>query len=108
MKQNVKVTLEEISLYDIFDCESPDQVAEKMKLLAIKYAGFQHLHFDIHTYYEDTTCVLRGERLETDEEYSERLKYEKKVEETAAKRKANKEQKDRELYEQLKEKYEDN
>lgn len=82
----------------------PDKVINKIKEIQDKYKD-RDIYFYVDSYYESTNLQLREKRLETDKEYADRLKIERKQELARQKAKKKKEEKERTEYERLKKKF---
>lgn len=106
-KKTVKNYLYELNMYDTFDGQTIDQIVINLRAIKQNYLDSE-LTLDVsYGGYDDGYSInLLEERLETDEEYKERLAQEAKSKARVAKLKADKEEKDRKEYERLKKKFE--
>ncbi len=75
----------EIFRFNNWDIELPVEDALKFiskQIIEAENKGYTKLNFDHSSDYDDNSIlVLKGTRLETDEEYNDRIKFEKKQEE---------------------------
>jgi hypothetical protein len=107
-RKEVTVTIEScVSLYDILDYNTPDEVIQKMEEYKRAYQD-RKIKFDVQTYGHDggVEIVLKETRLETDKEYDRRIKAEQKEEERLKAAMAKTDEKERKEYERLKKKFE--
>jgi len=76
MKQEIKVRDIDISIFDLIDGKTPDQVKAELDRITNDNISYIRegctLRFDVSCYYDDTELSLRITRQETDEEYAER------------------------------------
>lgn len=70
--------------------------------------GYLSVWFEYYQYYDDSSVDVMGKRYETDKEYQDRLKEEKRVAERNKKTKEKREASERATLEKLKKKYESN
>jgi hypothetical protein len=107
-RKEVTVTIEScVSLYDILDCKTPDEVIQKMEEFKEAYQD-RKIGFGVEHYGYDggLEIVLQETRLETDKEYDRRIKAEQKEEERLKAAMAKTDEKERKEYERLKKKFE--
>jgi hypothetical protein len=95
-----------VSLYDILDCNTPDEVIRVMEEYKQRYQD-RKISFGIQSYGYDggVEVILLETRPETDREYNKRIKAEQKEEERMKAAWAKTEEKERKEYERLKKKY---
>ena len=117
-KQNAqkrKQVVDTTSIVNIdLDTYTIDDVIKRLNELKNRFGG--EAQFDIYTYdcngYYDQDTRIKTLRLETDDEYNARLEKNAKALKTKrnnlAKKKREKEEKDRELYAKLKKKFDNN
>lgn len=89
-KQLVRVQIPEyLSLYDMVDGQTPQDIITRMNQLLIKHAAFEKLTFDANYSYDGDLpeITLYGERPENKEERRERLDFNRKVKAFAAQKK---------------------
>ena len=94
--------LEVFPLYD-FDGLEVSSAVNKLNVLYGRYRNYSHLTINISC--EDTLQII-GERLETDEEYAERMERHRRFHRSKEDKKAEKERKEKEMYLKLKNKFE--
>jgi hypothetical protein len=84
-----------------------EEITKKKDELISHCPNADIIGYTLNTYYEDGTCLeIHYNREETDEEYNSRLKSEALEEKRKKQNKKAKEQKELELYQKLKKKYE--
>lgn len=83
-------------------------VASNIRHLKDEYIGYKDLRIEPNRVEDEIEFDLYGTRLETDKEYVGRLEFEKSMEEHKKRKLKEEEQEERELYETLKKKYEQN
>jgi len=87
---------------------TPEKIKQTIDEIASKYSS--DIKFELHEYGYDggvDLCVVYDD-YETDKEYVGRLEFEKSMEEHKKRKLKEEEQEERELYETLKKKYEQN
>jgi hypothetical protein len=96
-----------VSLYDILDERSPDEVIQAMEMYKHQYLD-RRIKFSVEPYGYDggSQLFLIETRLENDQEYNQRIKAEKKEEERKKAAKIKAEAKELKEYERLKKKFE--
>lgn len=106
-KQVTETLNDYVSLYDILDCNTPDEVIQVMEVYKQEYQG-RKISFSVQSYGYDggTDVVILETRLETDQECAKRIKAEQKEEERVKAAKAKSVEKERKEYERLKKKFE--
>jgi glycogen synthase len=107
-RKEVTVTLDSsVSLYDILDCNTPDEVIQAMEEYKQRYQG-RKISFGVRSYGYDggVEVVILETRSETDREYDKRIKAEQKDQERMKAVKAKTDEKERKEYERLKKKFE--
>lgn len=106
-RREVTVTLDRsVSLYDILDCNTPDEVIQVMEEYKQRYQG-RKINFGVQSYGYDggVEVVILETRPETDREYDKRIKAEQKEQERMKAAKAKSVEKERKEYERLKKKF---
>ena len=88
MKQDLNVTSYYVSLYDLLDGKTPEQVKTELDSMLNNYIVYIRegckLTFDVDQGYDGgTELKLRITRKETDEEYANRLNEEKTIKDKA-------------------------
>jgi hypothetical protein len=103
-RQQVENLVEELSLYDLFDC-SADETIDQIVALKSKYSG--KIRFTVESWDDYYTIAVRESRLETDDEYEDRLECQENVLKKWGWGKSQKTKEDRERaeYERLKKKF---
>lgn len=102
-KKYVKERVEGVSRYS-FEGPVIDVISKLKKLLKAGEArGYSNIELEYDWY--DKDYDLKGERLETDKEFERRLKRRESARKAAETKKADKEVKEKKLYDRLKEKY---
>jgi hypothetical protein len=107
-RKEVTVTIDSsVSLYDILDCNTPDEVIQAMEEYKQLYQG-RKISFGVESYGYDggVEVVIRETRPETDREYNKRIKAEQKEQERMKAAMAKSVEKERKEYERLKKKFE--
>jgi hypothetical protein len=96
-----------VSLYDILDDCTPDEVIQAMEEYKQRYEG-RKIKFSVEPYGYDggSQLFLIETRLETDREYNKRIKAEQKERERMKAIKAKSDEKELKEYERLKKKFE--
>ena len=106
-RKEVTETLDiSVSLYDILDCNTPDEVIRVMEEYKQRYQD-RKISFGVRSYGYDggVEVVILETRPETDREYNQRIKAEQKEQERMKVVKAKSEEKERKEYERLKKKF---
>jgi hypothetical protein len=106
-KEVIETIDSSLSLYDILDCNTPDEVIQVMEEYKRGYQG-RNIRFGVQSYGYDggVEVLLLETRPETDREYNKRIKAEQKEQERMKAAKAKSEEKERKEYERLKKKFE--
>jgi hypothetical protein len=94
--------VEELSLYDLFDC-SADETIDQIVKLKSKYSG--KIRFTVEGYDDYYSIGVYETRLETNAEYETRLEHQEEALRKWSKTKKSTEDRERAEYERLKKKY---
>ena len=103
-----KKLVEKTIYSDIIDCleGNLEDAIGFIKSIPETHKDFQDFRFEVDYCYESTNLSLKGNRIETDKEFKDRLKTEKREREKEKERKEKELERERKQYERLKKKFE--
>jgi hypothetical protein len=106
-RKEISVRISEVSIYDILDCSSPDDLILYAQDLKKSY-GDRKIRFVVEPYGYDggLTVELWETRLENDHEYQARVKAEERAAQARKKQDDKQEERERKEYLRLKKKFE--